>query len=163
MSDEESQLEQLSAYLDGEMEPDEARRLKRRLKDDRELAAELEKLQAIRGLVHDLPRRRAPSDFAQRVLAEAERSYLMADAQAQAPAAPLKWVRYVASAAVLLVAASIGIVVFITLRQAQEYGKAPVQDHDGSGSLVMAKEEAETGGTGMPSIQLISRSKAGKG
>ncbi len=56
-------IELLSAYLDGRLNPSEAARLEKRLSSDVSLRASLEDLRQTRGLLRKLPQRRAPRDF----------------------------------------------------------------------------------------------------
>ncbi len=56
-------LERLSAYLDGELPPDERTDLERRLAEDAALRAELEALRRVVALVRETPVLRAPRDF----------------------------------------------------------------------------------------------------
>jgi len=53
----------LSAYLDGQLNPSDSARLELRLKTDLELAAVIDDLRAARGLLRQLPSRRAPRNF----------------------------------------------------------------------------------------------------
>jgi len=59
----ESDLELLSAYLDGELADPDRAALERRLASDATLRAELESLRQTIGLLHGLPRLHAPRDF----------------------------------------------------------------------------------------------------
>ena len=56
-------VEQLSAYLDGQLKPSERARLKARLQREPELASVLQDLRQARGILRQLPRRRAPRNF----------------------------------------------------------------------------------------------------
>ena len=56
-------VELLSAYLDGQTSPSDSTRLEARLKTDPELAAALQSLRESRGLLRQLPKRRAPRNF----------------------------------------------------------------------------------------------------
>lgn len=56
-------LEQLSAYLDGELKPSDSTKLETRLKTDPELASVLTDLRAARTLLRKLPSRKAPRNF----------------------------------------------------------------------------------------------------
>jgi anti-sigma factor RsiW len=56
-------LELLSAYLDGQLNPSDSRRLESRLASDESLHTALENLRSTRGLLHQLPSRRAPRNF----------------------------------------------------------------------------------------------------
>ena len=53
-------LELLSAYLDGQLNPSESTRLESRLNSDPQLASVLTDLRATRNLLRKLPARRAP-------------------------------------------------------------------------------------------------------
>lgn len=54
---------QLSAYLDGQLRPSESASLESRLASEPELAATLEDLRQARGVLRQLPQRRAPRNF----------------------------------------------------------------------------------------------------
>lgn len=57
------EIEQLSAYLDGQLSTSDAARLEARLKSDPELASVMRDLRAARGILRQLPARRAPRNF----------------------------------------------------------------------------------------------------
>ncbi|MFP4140042.1 MAG: anti-sigma factor family protein [Phycisphaerae bacterium] len=106
--------EHLSAYIDGELSDRQTRRVDAALADDDALQAELDELRHTRRLVAQLPRQHAPDDFVQQVLAEVERNRLMTGGEPNAETATPRrygWVRYVASAAVVLIVASVALVV----------------------------------------------------
>ena len=56
-------VEKLSAYLDGQLKPSELARLESRLQSDPELASVLKDLRQARGILRQLPQRRAPRNF----------------------------------------------------------------------------------------------------
>jgi hypothetical protein len=56
-------LELLSAYLDGQLNPSDSARLESRLASDESLRTALNNLRATRGLLRQLPSRRAPRNF----------------------------------------------------------------------------------------------------
>jgi anti-sigma factor RsiW len=56
-------VEKLSAYLDGQLKSSEKARLESRLQSDPELASILKELRQTRGLLRQLPQRRAPRNF----------------------------------------------------------------------------------------------------
>ena len=56
-------VEKLSAYLDGQLKPSEIARLESRLQAEPELASILKHLRQTRGLLRQLPQRRAPRNF----------------------------------------------------------------------------------------------------
>ena len=56
-------VEKLSAYLDGQLKPSEIARLEARLQTDPGLASVLRDLRQARGILRQLPKRRAPRNF----------------------------------------------------------------------------------------------------
>jgi anti-sigma factor RsiW len=56
-------IEQLSAYLDGQLSPSDSARLESRITADPELASVLSDLRAARGILRKLPARKAPRNF----------------------------------------------------------------------------------------------------
>jgi hypothetical protein len=56
-------VEKLSAYLDGQLKPSEIARLETRLQTEPQLASILKDLRQTRGLLRQLPQRRAPRNF----------------------------------------------------------------------------------------------------
>jgi hypothetical protein len=56
-------IEQLSAYLDGQLSPSDSARLESRLQSDLELASAYNDLRSTRGILRKLPSRRAPRNF----------------------------------------------------------------------------------------------------
>jgi len=115
MSENEKIREQLSAYLDGELNEADRRRVEQALAGDETLSAELETLRATRDLVHSLPRAEAPEGFVDRVLAQAERRRLVGGPETAARPDPWRAVRWVAAAAVVLIAVGVGTIVTIDL------------------------------------------------
>ncbi len=104
-------LEQLSAYIDGELSDAEVERVDQALAADASLAAELESLRRTRDAVRHLPRKNAGPDFVANVLAQAERLRLVMPHGLESPERSFQWVRYLATAAVLLVAGGVGTVI----------------------------------------------------
>jgi len=115
MNAREKTTQQLSAYLDGELSAPEAESLARAVEADEELRRELAELAAVRDLLRGLPAEHAPEDMAGRVLAEAERSQLVGPAEPETLPTALRWVRYLATAAVLLMAVTVGTIIAVTL------------------------------------------------
>jgi anti-sigma factor RsiW len=56
-------LELLSSYLDGQLKPSDSARLERRISSEPDLRAVLDDLRAARGLLRQLPMRKAPRNF----------------------------------------------------------------------------------------------------
>ncbi len=56
-------IEQLSAYLDGQLSPSESARMESRINSDTELASAFNDLRAARGILRKLPARKAPRNF----------------------------------------------------------------------------------------------------
>ena len=99
MSSKEKISEQLSAYLDGELSPEESRRMAEMVAGDPALSAELEALRSVQGLVRGLPPAQAPAGMADAVLARAQRR----------PAG--WWAGRLARAAVILLVVGVGVTV----------------------------------------------------
>jgi hypothetical protein len=57
------EIEQLSAYIDGQLNTSELARLESRLNSDPELVSVLDDLRATRGILSQLPKRKAPRNF----------------------------------------------------------------------------------------------------
>ena len=115
MSKNKTLHDDLSAYMDGELAPGRAEQVKRALADDPALSAELDGIRAVRELLAALPRARAPRDLVDSVLHQAERTSLVATPPTVAARRPLRWMRYAAAAALLLVAATLGIMTYPNL------------------------------------------------
>ena len=56
-------IEQISAYLDGQLSPSESARLESRLQSDSELASAYDDIRSSRSILHKLPSRKAPRNF----------------------------------------------------------------------------------------------------
>lgn len=72
-SPQEIEAELLSAYLDGEVSPEERARIAQRLASDPACASHLEALQALQEALRDLPRYRLATAVEERILREIER------------------------------------------------------------------------------------------
>jgi len=108
--DDKSKLSRkLSAYLDGELPDDQARRLAERLETDADLKAELDALAATRDLLRQLPRETAPEGLLDAVTEQLERKRLLKAVESPAPATGAPWVRWAAVAAVLALTAGLAI------------------------------------------------------
>lgn len=57
------EIEQLSAYLDGQLSPSDSAQVESRIGQDPELESALQDMRAARGLLRKLPSRRAPRNF----------------------------------------------------------------------------------------------------
>ena len=144
MDEKEKIIEQLSAYLDGELDGADAGRVERAVRADPDLAAQLDQLRAVRGLLRSLPRQRAPRGFVEAVGAKAERLRLVGAAEARTSNRAVQWVRYLATAAVLLVAVSVGALVVATLwKTSREYAPAAGPDLPGPIAAAPADTKAD--------------------
>ncbi len=160
--------EQFSAYLDGELSEADAARLAELLRQRDDLAAELRALRATRDLVRGLPRERAPEDLLDRIMAQAERGRLVGGTQDEPQRRPFAWVRYVAVAAVLLVAVGVGTVVYMTI-EATEDGRRHIAE--GGRPVLKAPEapvakeadRAEGGREGLLAANSGARASGGTG
>lgn len=112
MSNSKKIQEDLSAYLDGELSPGRAGQVEKALADDPKLSAELDDIRAVRSLLAAMPHARAPRDMVDSVLQQAERASLVALQPSDAARRPMRWMRYAAVAALLVVATSLGVMLF---------------------------------------------------
>jgi len=106
-------LELLSAYLDGQLNPSESARLETRLNSDPQLASVLTDLRTTRSLLRKLPARRAPRNFT-----------LTRKMVGQNPPLPRAYpiFRFATALATLLFVFSFGLNSFSRLAQASPYG-----------------------------------------
>ena len=137
MDENEKIREQLSAYLDGELDDAEAGRVEQVVGADRKLAVELEQLRGVRSLLRGLPTERAPKGFVDTVLSQAERPRLVGGADGHPGNRAIQWVRHLATAAVLLVAVSVGAVVVATLWKTSDFDYDPADIGHPSGPVAM--------------------------
>ena len=101
----------LSAYMDGELGQAEADRIARALRDDRALQQELETLRATREMLLRLPRHRAGKALTNRIMAAAEQLQARGKGNDAVSGGAERWLRRLATAAVLLVATGAGMMV----------------------------------------------------
>ncbi|MBI5723616.1 MAG: hypothetical protein HZA50_06640 [Planctomycetes bacterium] len=117
MDTQQTIRQQLSAWLDGELEPQETSRLQELLKTDPQVASELEGLRKVRQLVAGLPHVKAPQGLSQRIMAQARAAQSIRRVQpVRARTISLVWGRLAAAAAVV-VTVGVGIGVGLNLRQ----------------------------------------------
>ena len=98
-------LEQLSAYLDGELSSAESLTIKAALANDASLADELRALQTTRELLQSIPDEPAPDYLSDRILAKMNRN--VDDRFQRQPSRNARWITY-ATAAVVLVTVGLG-------------------------------------------------------
>jgi hypothetical protein len=122
MKDADKTSQQLSAYLDGELPEGEAKKLAAAIEADPALAAELGELRALRRLVGDLPREQAGDEFVSAVLARAERMDLVGHAHVQAGQKGPQLLRWMASAAVVLIAVGVTTTIAIVMYSSARTG-----------------------------------------
>ncbi|MBN1943823.1 MAG: zf-HC2 domain-containing protein [Phycisphaerae bacterium] len=118
MTGRENISEQLSAYLDGELPDEDARRVEAALAENAKLAGELEQLRKTRQLIQSLPHAQAGDDFAEKVVQAAVQKGIRASADVQTwrPAPlPNPWRRMLAAAALIVFAVGLGVFVSISL------------------------------------------------
>lgn len=106
----------LCAYLEGEMAPDERAEIEKYLQSNpqhRQLLADLAKT---RTLIASLPRESAPPDIAEAFQSQLERSMLLDGTGSSEPAAGVNRLpQMVLAAAIVVLAAGLGVVVYFTL------------------------------------------------
>ena len=119
MTNREEQFEQLSAYLDGELTADEALDLEAALQTDEVLQAELESLRQTRQLLRQLPPETAPDHFAHGVMARAEKRHYLGKSNPAGMYRSWRWIQ-LATAAVVLMAAGLGLIVITQMHPPPE-------------------------------------------
>ncbi|HUU59702.1 MAG TPA: hypothetical protein VMZ50_09165 [Phycisphaerae bacterium] len=144
MNEKERIREQLSAYLDAELNEGDAERVARAAEADPHVAAEIEQLSDVRRLVRSLPRERAPKGFVSDVLATVERGRLVETAAAEPSGGALRWVRYLATAAVLLVFVGIAAVVTAVLWKTSDYQFDPGPGRGPTGPIAITEGAGRT-------------------
>lgn len=113
---DDARLETLTAYLDGELPADEARRVEARLASDPAWAAELQRLERAWNLLDQLPRTEAPSDFMQSTVEMIALSAAADLAAAERPRPRRRWIDGALLTAGALAAAVAGFLVIDRLR-----------------------------------------------
>ncbi len=136
MSDTHDIIEEFSAYLDGELGAAEAARVEAAVRSSRHLAEQLRGLAGTRELLRALPRARADEGFAAGVLARAKGRALLLASGEEASKAGL-WLGRISAAAVLLLAAGVGAVVFRAVWK--DAPRARVAAHPDGEPLLLAK------------------------
>ncbi|MBN1491760.1 MAG: zf-HC2 domain-containing protein, partial [Phycisphaerae bacterium] len=119
--------EQLSAYLDDELTDAERAEVEAALAQDEQARRTLEELRQTAGLLGSLPRGKAPVDLIESLAAQMERSELLNGAPAppmSLPSAGGRLLRFLASAAVIVLAVSAGFMTFSYLGQEREPPRA---------------------------------------
>ncbi len=142
--DERRQLEeQLSAYLDGELDDEARSEVAEHLARSPEAREALEQLRQVTSLVGKLPRGQAPEDLGEAILGRLEREQLFAgsDEMPSAPATPpgaLSLGRLVAAAAVILVPLLAG---YLAIEAVWESRQHPVQVADADDARPKLEDE----------------------
>ena len=121
MTNREHIQQQLSAYIDGELNAADAAAVEQALAGEPELARELERLKTTRELLRRLPFEHAPEDFASRVLAQTERRHLVHPQTVGRQG--INWLRYSLIAAVALIAVSVAMVTVVGIYKAHNPGR----------------------------------------
>src|SRR3954454_22396026 len=119
MSQNSEQIEaKLCAYLEGELDESGRAEIEKHLQQNpahRKLLAEVGQT---RGLLRALPREPAPPDICEAFQGQLERSVLLSDLDDEAGASSMKinrWPQYLAVAAIVMLAAGLGLVVYFGL------------------------------------------------
>ena len=133
-------IETLSAYLDGELSPSLTEKVERQLADDPQVRQLLNELRRVSDSLKELPRVAAPDDLAEGVIQQLERDLLLDQGDAIAEIAGrnhLRLRRFLAAAAVLILAGAIVTIVYNVLSQSPN-GSAPIIQPE---TIAMAPDE----------------------
>jgi len=104
----ETDRSDLSAFLDGQLSPDKAEQMAEALQNDLELRAELESLEATRRLLANLPVEPAPEELHESIMEHLERQRLLRSPGTPQRARPLRWIRHMATAAIIVLTVGLG-------------------------------------------------------
>ncbi len=144
MTDNQNSNEILTAYLDGELTADEARKLELRIDAEPQLADELSKLRAVKDAVRSLPREKLDAGFASGVLEQIERRHLISGDHS-ASRGNIHWSRYLTSAAMVLMVIGLGTLVFVTLYVPDQTDEVAIADKTQS-KIIPPLQPAERAG-----------------
>lgn len=108
MSKRSKTSERVSAYLDGELGPDDTQEIEAAIQKDAALRGEVAELRATRLLLKSLPRETAPEDLVRRVVARAERRSLLEPGVQ----GPMKSMRRLTFAVAVVVLAAAGVATY---------------------------------------------------
>jgi hypothetical protein len=159
--DRDNMNELLSAYIDGETTQQQADSIEQAVATDPELAMELHELRAARQLLTGLPLERAPRGFVRKVMVRAERKHLLGDHHAGGAFGAARWIT-LAVAAVVLLAAGIGIITINNINRDQVH--APLANLDIDGRMPGYSGNIELEGKALHAKRSDKRSMiAGKG
>src|SRR5437764_819718 len=141
MSQNSEQIEaKLCAYLDGELDEQGRAEIEKHLEQNpahRKLLSEVGKT---RGLLRTLPRERAPADICEAFQGQLERSVLLSDFEDAGSGSSMRinrWPQHLAVAAVVVLAAGLGLVVFFGLPSGapqSHYAAVGVRTGEGGGA-----------------------------
>lgn len=122
MADTQNIEARLAAYVDDEVDAAERAEIEQHLAANPEHRQMLEELKAQRQLIRALPRESAPADVAEALAQQLERAALLGDVDIGAGASDAglnRWSRWGAIAAVVLLTAGLGMVVYFVLPSPQ--------------------------------------------
>jgi anti-sigma factor RsiW len=117
----------LCAYLDGELAPDQRTEIEEYLKNYPQHRQTLSDLAAMRNVLRNLPRERAPAEVAEAFQGQMERSMLLdGPADVDSIIRLRRWPQFALAAAIVVLAVGLGIIVYIILPGTpQKYSVAP--------------------------------------
>ncbi len=107
----------LCAYIDGELDETARREIERHLQSNPQHRRLMEEMARARKLLQDLPRASAPLEIEEALHSHLERSVLLDDSPAgSAPLRISRWPQIIAAAAIILLAAGLGLIVWLVIR-----------------------------------------------
>jgi hypothetical protein len=107
----------LCAYIDGELDEAARRDIERHLESNPQHRRLMREMARARELLQELPRVPAPPEIEEAIHSHLERSVLLDDsAAASAPLRISRWPQIISAAAIILLAAGLGIIVWLVIR-----------------------------------------------
>ncbi len=163
MSEDRDNMRQLlSAYIDGEVTPQQAASIKQAVATDPELAIELHELKTAKQLLLGLPKERAPRGFVRKVMVRAERKHLLGDHHAGGRFAAARWITLAVAATVLL-AAGIGLIAVYRLNDNRRPPEIAIGGNDDRRDLDISKDTGSAADLGKNVTDLGGVAEKGRG
>src|SRR5438034_1279525 len=147
MAQNQEQIEaRLAAYIDGELDANERAEIEKHLENNPQHKQLIEELMGQRDLLKVLPREKAPPEIAETIHSQLERSVLLGKAGEDTGAAALRinrWPHRGAIAAIVLLTAGLGVLVYMVLPSNRPPAKFAVAPREAGPATAPLTEDAK--------------------
>jgi hypothetical protein len=137
----------LAGYIDGTLPPKEHAEIERFLLANPQHRQLIEELKILKQSMRDFPQEHAPLEVMDHLQTHLERGALLDDVGGPAPVRVSRWPQFTAAAAVVLLTASLGILIYKVLPGGTAPGEIAMQSENQLPSLREAAEEPATATT----------------